>query len=94
MPKVSHGRMKNGSAVSAAVEKNELMHDGQAQARTAFFAAAGLIYAVKAIENVGQMFLGDAGAVVGHGEAGVSALALEAHADHAAVLGILDGVFH
>ena len=81
-------------ADGAAVEEDELMHNAQAQARAALFAAAGLIYAIEAVEDVGQVFLGDAGAVVGHGEAGVPALALEGHPDHAAVLGILDGVFH
>ena len=43
---------------------------------------------------MGQVFLGDAGAVIGHGKTGVPALALQGHPDQAAVLGILDGVFH
>ena len=43
-------------ADGAAVQQHQLVHDAQPQAGAALFAAAGLVYSVKAVENMGQVF--------------------------------------
>ena len=48
----------------AAVGLNDVLDDGQAEARATQFATAGLVDPVEPFEKSGQMFLGDAGAPV------------------------------
>ena len=72
----------------AAVEQHQLMHDGKAQARSTLFPAAGFIHPIETIEDMGQIFLGNAGAIIHHGQLGFLALPLQGYLDLPAALGI------
>ena len=72
----------------APVKQHQLVHNGKAQARAALFPAAGFIHPIEAVKNMGQVFLGNAGAVIGNGQLGFPALALERHLHLAALLGM------
>ena len=76
------------------MHQHHLVHDAQAQTRAAGLPAAGLVHPVEAVEDMSLILPGDAGAVVGDGHHRVPAGADQPHLDGAALLRILDGVFH
>ena len=72
-----------------------MLDDAQAQAGAPGGARAGLVHAVEALEDALLLLLGDADALVDHGDAhdvGVLRVQRDAHRDPGARLGVADGV--
>ena len=78
----------------ASVQHDGILDDGEAEARAAHVAAAPLVYAVEALEDAGQMLVGNADAVVLEGEMPAVLLLFGRHLDGGALAGVVDGVVH
>lgn len=70
--------------------------DGKSQPKAAALPGAGARFfgAVEAIEDVGQIFRGDAGAGIAHDQARLLTDALQAQGHFTAAWRVLDGVAH
>src|SRR5438034_1841376 len=55
-------------AHAATMQRDDVFDDGKAEAGAAIFAASPLIHPIKALKNMWQIFLRDAGAVVFHAD--------------------------
>lgn len=71
---------------------DEVAGDGQPDAATAAGASAGTIYAIEAVEDMGQVLGGDAGAVVAYGHRYERPVAVCPHLDMAAGRRVLQRV--
>ena len=70
----------------------DLLRDGQAEARAARLARTGLVHAVEAVEQARQVLFGDADAVVRDADEDVWAARADLQVDPAAVGRVFDGV--
>ena len=70
----------------------DLLRDGQAEARAARLARTGLVHAVEAVEQARQVLFGDADAVVRDADEDVRAARADLQVDPAAVGRVFDGV--
>src|SRR5215204_6767150 len=79
-------RSRVGGCEVAALGAGEVAGDGEAEARPSagIAAGAGGFGAVEAVEDAGKVFVGYAGAGIGHGREGLSVLGMAFDGDEAA----------